>query len=213
MVVDDWGPLSYKRAWQRQRRQVEQRRGGQVADRLIFVEHPAVITLGRQTSSRDLFLSESVFRDKGIELFQTDRGGKATFHGPGQLVAYPIILLEDKDLHRYVDKLLGSVAAVLYDYGLEPEWKKGEPGIWVQGRKIASIGIAVKKWITYHGIALNVNTDLSAFAWFAPCGKSTEVVTSMERELGRRIPLVQVKETFIEQFCRRFGYAADVGEE
>jgi lipoic acid synthetase len=125
-----------------------------------------------------------------------------------RLVAYPIIEITNRDLHWFAHTLLEAVASVLRAYGLEPAFKDGNPGIWVAGKKIASIGIAVKKWITYHGVALNVNTDLTAFDWIIPCGHPDEVMTSMQNELGRPLDPTEVKRRFVHKFCEYFGYPA-----
>jgi lipoic acid synthetase len=209
LEVLDWRLLSFSEAYTRQQALHEERSLDASPDRLVIVEHPPVVTIGRSGDDQDLCLHEAVLRQKGIELHYIDRGGKATYHGPGQLVAYPIIEITNRDLHWYVQTLLEAVASVLGGYGLEPAFKDGNPGIWVNGKKIASIGIAVKKWITYHGLALNVNTDLSAFDWIIPCGHPDEVMTSMQNELGRPIDLIEVKQRFISKFREHFGYAIE----
>ena len=154
----------------------------------------------------DLKVSEETLRKKGISLYQSNRGGMATFHGPGQLVAYPIVKLKEKDLHLYLKRLLNAVATLLRSYGLVPEFKKGEPGVWVNSSKIASVGIAVQKWVTYHGVALNVNTDLEAFNMIVPCGHQEEKMTSMEQEFGFSLNMAEVKKKFTEVFGKAFGY-------
>lgn len=204
--VLDLGLMEYEAVLARQKELVGKRLAGEVADHLIVVEHPPVVTLGRRGESSDLLLAEDYLRAAGIEVCRVERGGKATYHGPGQLVAYPIIKLQQQDLHVYVRTLLESVAAVLKEYGLNPEFKDGEPGIWVNGRKIASIGVAVHNWVTYHGVALNVNTDLLPFSWIVPCGKPSETITSMEKELGRPVDLPKIKKLFVAQFKKSFQY-------
>ncbi len=204
--VLDLGLMEYGEALRRQKELVEKRLAGEVCDHLIVVEHPPVVTLGRRGDSSDLLLTEDYLNAAGIEVCRVERGGRATYHGPGQLVAYPIIKLRRQDLHVYVRTLLESVAAVLEEYGLNPEFKDGEPGVWVNGRKIASIGVAVSNWVTYHGVALNVNTDLLPFSWIVPCGKPLETVTSMEKELGRSVDLPQIKKLFIAGFKKSFQY-------
>lgn len=206
LEILDWGLLSFSEAYARQQAFREERSFGASPDRLVIVEHPPVVTIGRSGNERDLCLPEAVFRQKGVELHSIDRGGRATYHGPGQLVAYPIIEIMNRDLHWYVHTLLETVASVLREYGLEPTFKDGNPGIWVAGKKIASIGIAVKKWITYHGVALNVNPDLTAFDWIIPCGHPDEIMTSMENELDQPVDLIEVRRRFIHQFCEHFGY-------
>jgi lipoic acid synthetase len=207
LKVLDWGLLPYGEALQRQRLYAEKRIADKIPDHLMLVEHPPVVTIGRSGSAEDLRRSEEEIRREGIELFHVDRGGMATFHGPGQLVAYPIIKLKTRDLHLYLKTLLEVAASVLKNYGLKPEFREGHPGIWVNSSKIASIGIAVRKWVTCHGIALNVNTDLSQFDMIVPCGHPEERITSMKRELGSTVDITAVKRRFTEQFCRHFGYS------
>jgi lipoic acid synthetase len=202
----DWGRLEYELALRRQLKLVEKRIAEGIPDHLILVEHPPVVTLGMRGGQNDLLLKEEHFSSVGVAVCKTNRGGKATYHGLAQLVAYPIIKLLDQDLHRYVRILLESVAVVLRKYGLDPEVRSGEPGIWVRGRKIASIGVAVKSWVTYHGIALNVSTDLTPFTWIVPCGKPLEAITSMEKELGIPVDLASVKELFLAGFKESFNY-------
>jgi lipoic acid synthetase len=209
LEVLDWGLMPYAAALKQQKELVEKRTAGRIPDHLIFVEHPSVITLGRRSDSNDLLLPDEFFRGEGVEICRVERGGKATYHGPGQLVAYPIIELKEKDSQIYVKTLLETVAAVLKEYGLDPKFKDGEPGIWVNGRKIASLGVAVKRWVTYHGVALNVNTDLGPFSWIVPCGKPSEMITSMEREIGRPIDLPHVKELLIDAFKASFHYTKE----
>jgi lipoic acid synthetase len=208
LEVLDWGCLGYKEAFQRQLAMVEERIAGASTDRLVLVEHPAVATLDRSGCLEDLRISETALRQKGVDFYRVNRGGQATFHGRGQLVAYPIIKLSQKDLHHYLQSLLEVVAAVVRKYGLEPVFKKRQPGVWVNGGKIASVGIAVKKWVTYHGVALNVNIDLKAFNWIVPCGHRDETMTSMQALLGKSIDLTEVKNIFIQKFSRSFAYGA-----
>ena len=130
----------------------------------------------------------------------------ATFHGPGQVVAYPIVRLRDRDLHVFLTGLLGAMEEVLRSYGLDPERKKGQPGLWVKGAKIASVGVAVRKWVTFHGIAVNVNTDPRWFDCIVPCGQPGERITSIERELGLGIDVTEAKKRFVRAFADRFKY-------
>lgn len=190
LKVQDWGLMEYRQALESQELLVDKRFNGHSPNILVLVEHPPVVSVGRSGNENDLCLPKSVFRQKGIDLHFSDHGGKATYHGPGQMVAYPIIEILNRDLHWYVRTLLEVVASVLREYGLEPAFKGGNPGIWVNGKKITSIGVAVKKWITYHGVALNVNPELSAFDWIVPCGHPDEIMTSMENELDQAIELV-----------------------
>ncbi|MGD9111074.1 MAG: lipoyl synthase [Desulfobacterales bacterium] len=209
LEILDWGCLDYKEALQRQLALVEERINGSGPDRLVLVEHPPVVTLGRSGSHEDLCLSESILQQKGIDIYPVDRGGQATFHTLGQLVAYPIIKLVEKDLHAYLQTLLEVGAAVVRSYGLQPVFKNGRPGIWINSGKIASVGIAVRKWVTYHGIALNVNSDLNGFEWIVPCGHPEENMTSLQSRLEDPINLPEVKERFLKEFRKSFGYSGD----
>ena len=207
----DLGRLGYQQALRRQLDLVEARIKGSAPDSLILIEHPSVVTLGRSGSQNDLCVSEAALQQRGVELYKVDRGGQATFHEPGQLVAYPIVKLAANGLHRYLKKLLEVVGAVVRTYGLTPVFKNGRPGVWIKGGKIASIGIAVKKWVAYHGIALNVNNNLDGFNWIVPCGHPGERITSLKAQLGYPIDLSEVKKHFTQQFWRSFGYAPKNG--
>ena len=206
LEIQDWGQLDYQTAYERQRELVKARIADAVADHLIFVEHTPVITLGRSGDMTDVRVPALILAQKGIDLHSVERGGKATYHGPGQLVAYPIIKLAEKDLHRYLQQLLDVIAGLLRRYDLTPRFKNGHSGAWVRGAKIASVGIAVRKWVTYHGIALNVATDGDGFRWIIPCGNRDETVTSMQAQLGRPVDMAEVKATFLGEFRRSFGY-------
>lgn len=206
LEIADWGRVPYDTALTRQNAMVCDRIDGTAPDRLILVEHPPVVTLGRSSGKADLCISEKDYREKGITLAEVDRGGKATYHGPGQMVAYPILKLKHRDLHRFVRQLLTVVSRVLNAYGLEPELKTGNPGLWVDSAKIASIGMAVRKWVTYHGISLNVNMDLTPFQWIVPCGHPDENITSIKQLLGRSVDMETVKQRFIEAFINTFEY-------
>jgi lipoate-protein ligase B len=189
-VYEDLGTLAYQVAYQRQLAAVEERKLGQGADTLFFVEHPHVITLGRKRTAE-----ANVLAAGGVDVVPIERGGDVTYHGPGQLVAYPIVLLRDgeRDLHAFLRNLEQAMIDTLADFGLESGREAGKTGVWRQGRKLASIGIACRKWITFHGLALNVCTDLSYFQRINPCGFSSDVMTSMSAELGRTITVAEVK--------------------
>jgi lipoyl synthase len=206
LETQDWGRLGYQTAYERQRKLVEARIADAVADHLIFVEHLPVITLGRSGDMTDVRVPAVILAQKGIDLHSVDRGGKATYHGPGQLVAYPIIKLAEKDLHRYLQQLLEVIARLLRRYDLTPMLRNGHPGVWVRGAKVASVGIAVRKWVTYHGIALNVTSDAEGFRWIVPCGDRDENVTSMQALLGGPLDMAEVKAAFLGEFRRSFGY-------
>jgi lipoate-protein ligase B len=206
LEIADWGQMPYETALTRQKAMVDERVDGTAPDRLILVEHPPVVTLGRSADRGDLCISENNYRKKGIPIADVNRGGKATYHGPGQLVAYPILKMKQRDLHLFVRQLLTVVSTVLDDYGLAPELKNGNPGIWVDSAKIASIGMAVRKWVTYHGVSLNVNMDLTPFQWIVPCGHPNARITSIKQLLGRSVDMETVKKRFVEAFVDIFEY-------
>jgi len=208
LEVQDWGRVPYEEALSRQRSLAEARANDLVQDVLVFVEHPACVTLGRSATAEDLLVAEDELARRNVSVVWVERGGKATYHGPGQLVAYPIIRLEKPDLHAFLEGLLGAAEQVLRAYGLDPERKAGQPGLWVRGAKIASVGVAVRKWVTFHGIALNVNTDPAGFGLIVTCGQPGERVTSMHLELGRPVSLEDGKRKFAQAFCRTFGYGS-----
>jgi lipoic acid synthetase len=206
LEILEWGYLPYAEALSRQERLVDERIADLAPDRLVLVEHPPVVTLGRSGGWQDLRSSKEALLRKGIDLYQVDRGGKATFHGPGQLVAYPVLKLEDHDLQSHARRLQETVSDVLRTFGLNRDPEDGKIGVWVGSAKVASIGVAVRNWVTYHGVALNVTTDPQWFDWIVPCGRADERITSMERTLGQSVDMHRVKARFAWAFRRRFGY-------
>lgn len=204
--IEDWDLTDYWLAFERQAKMVQARVDGQGADTLIFVEHPTTVTLGRRATQADLHFPEEIFAERGITLQKINRGGLATAHEPGQLVVYPIIKLKKKDLRWFANQFLNVVIRLLADYGVQGNLKEGEPGVWVEGRKICSFGIALKKWVSSHGIALNINNSLETFAMIVPCGRPSEMVTSLSKELGQSVDMVEVKNRFIAHFCDTFEY-------
>ena len=207
--LEDWGLLDYSEALERQAAMVAERLAGRGVDTLVLVEHPAVVTLGRRGSAADLRQPEADFPASGVALRQINRGGLATAHEPGQLVVYPIVQLKQKDLRSFANCFLQTVIALLAEYGLQGHLKDGEPGVWVNGRKICSFGIALKKWISSHGIALNVNNDLSTFNLIVPCGRPQEQVTSVAAELGGPVDLSVLKARFVQQFLAAYAYTLE----
>ncbi len=208
--IRHWGLVDYDEALNRQQELQRLRIADAVADTLVLVEHPPVVTLGLRGGGDDLRCSAEQIGASGIGLRHINRGGFATAHEPGQMVAYPIVRLKKKDLRWYSRTFLLSLADTLADYGLAAGFREGEPGLWVNGGKIASFGIAVRKWVASHGIALNVNNDLKTFSMIVPCGKPGESVTSMARELGAEVPMAAVIGSFVDHFCRRFDYSHDL---
>jgi lipoate-protein ligase B len=186
----DLGRISYEEAWDLQKRLVERRARAEIPDVLLLLEHDPVVTLGRSVRGQRPALA-------GVPSFEVERGGDLTYHGPGQLVGYPILRLEEgrRDLHRYLRDLEEALLRSLARFGIAGERRDGYTGVWSDGRKLASIGVAVRRWVTYHGFALNVSTDLSAFRLLNPCGLPGEVMTSMAELLGRPISLAAVADS------------------
>jgi lipoyl(octanoyl) transferase len=189
LLVADLGVMPYGDALALQRSAAHARLSGALADDLLLlVEHPPVITLGRSTKQGNLLASPELLAARGVELYDVERGGDVTFHGPGQLVGYPIINLEHHtpDLHWYLRRLEEVMMRVLASLDVVAARNPGKTGVWVDGRKIASIGVHARQWVTWHGFALNVTTDLSYFDLMVPCGIADVVMTSVERELLER---------------------------
>jgi lipoate-protein ligase B len=188
MVVQDLGRQPYAPVLQLQRELARRRIEGELTeDLLLLVEHEPVVTLGRGARAQSLPLSAAELERRGITQYEVERGGDVTFHGPGQLVGYPILDLRRhrEDLHWYLRTLEAALIQGLDTLGIQAGPNPGLTGVWTRGRKIASIGIHVKQWVTYHGFALNVNTDLSYFDLIVPCGIKDVVMTSVAMELGR----------------------------
>jgi len=205
--VIDLGTREFGEVWALQRELVVARQRDEIPDTLLFVEHPHVITAGRSAHRENLLATDD------LPIFEIERGGDVTYHGPGQLVGYPIFLLRphERDLHRYLRNLEEALIRALARFELAGERKPEWTGVWTVGavRKLASIGVAVKRWVTLHGFALNVSTDLSRFSAINPCGLDAAVMGSMAGELGRPVGIDAVKkavgETFAEVFGRTFG--------
>ena len=182
----------------------------------LFVEHPPVYTLGKSGHIENVLISENDRIARGIEFFKINRGGDITFHGPGQIVGYPILDLENfyTDIGKYLRNIEETVILTLAEYGIKGERSAGETGVWIdpeipgRERKICAIGVRCSRWITMHGFALNVNTDLQYFDYIVPCGISNKHVTSLEAELGEKIPLEEVKEKIKQNFIRVFNVKA-----
>ena len=180
--------------------------GGRV-ERLLFLEHPPVITLGRNARTADVLHDEATLESLGVEVRETNRGGQVTYHGPGQLVGYPILDLspDRRDVARYLRDLEEVLIRALAALGVTAGRVPGLTGVWVGSDKIASIGVHLSRWVTTHGFALNVNTDLSRFGLIVPCGLRGGAVTSMQRLLGHAIPLEEVAAAIVPVFGEIFG--------
>src|SRR5688572_9766028 len=201
LTVEHLGTVAYRPTWELQDELADQRRGRRIGDRLLLLEHFPVYTIGRGGDEGNLLASPERLRELGAELIRIDRGGDITFHGPGQIVAYPIVELRDPlDLRRYVRTLEAAVIATTAAFGLGAERLPGQPGIWVDGeRKLAAIGVRVKRGVTTHGLALNVNTDLRWFDEMIPCGIPDKGVTSMARELDAPVWTEDVEDELARQ--------------
>ena len=203
----DWGRTPYREAWERQLRLVDDLKAGTAPDTLVLTEHEPVYTIGaRLGAESNLVWPEDILREKGIEVVKTNRGGDITYHGPGQIVGYPILnLRQERDLHVYLRNLEEVLIRTVAHFGLSAQRREGKTGIWIEDRKIAAIGVALKSWITYHGFALNVDPDLNHFSGIIPCGITDGSVTSLERECSP-VPLPgQVKSRLILEFWKLFG--------
>jgi lipoyl(octanoyl) transferase len=208
--VRQLGLVPYADALELQTQLVGERRAGSIADQLLLLEHPHVITLGTSASNNHILLSDDERALLGIELFETGRGGDVTYHGPGQLVGYPIFDLKPDrcDLHRYVRDIEQALIIALADFGLSCHRKDGLTGVWYEQEKIAAIGVRVSSgWITSHGFALNVNTNLQFFDAIIPCGIRDHGVTSMQRALGREVSMTDVMSSVVHGFEEVFDYS------
>jgi lipoate-protein ligase B len=200
--IIDLGLIDYKRAWDLQRDLWSKRVKGELPDVLLFLEHPHVITLGRRGNRSHLVASQEALDAMTIPIYHVERGGDVTYHGPGQLVVYPILDLKGYGyrLIRYVDQLEEIILRTLKDFGMEGKKDPLNRGVWVNGEKIASLGVTIKRWVSFHGLALNYETDLSYFDFIHPCGLVGKKMTSMEKILGEKIP----RENLVERIGFHF---------
>jgi len=205
--VVDLGLRPYGEVWSLQEDLIWMRQEGMTPDLLILVEHEPVITLGKAGRAEHILIPTEELARRGISLHRVDRGGDVTFHGPGQVVAYPILDLthQGRDVHLYCRRLEEVGLRTLSDYGLRGERVSGLPGVWVGEEKVMAIGVGVKRWISCHGLAFNVNTNLEYFHLIHPCGIKDRGVTSLSRLLKREIPLKEVKERLLHHFSCLFG--------
>lgn len=205
--VEDLGRLGYEAAFARQLEVHAEVLEGSRPSTLLLVEHPPVITLGAAYHEENLRYGREEYARRGVEVHPTDRGGDVTFHGPGQLVAYPIFRLEEmgRDLHRYLRGLEAAVISVAASYGLEAGRNPVNTGVWVENWKLCAIGIKVKRWVTLHGLALNCEVDLDYFSLIVPCGISGDFgVTSLSWELGRRVSVEEAKPRLVAALRETF---------
>jgi lipoyl(octanoyl) transferase len=218
----DLGRREYKDTWELQERLFRSSLDRKIRNKrehageppehyLLLVEHPPVYTLGKNGDMSNLLVSEDELKRKGATFFHIDRGGDITFHGPEQIVGYPILDLDEfyTDIHRYLRELEEVIIRTLADYDLKGDRSKGETGVWLDvgtpsARKICAMGIRASRWVTMHGFAFNINTDLSFFDLMVPCGIRDKQVTSLQKELGRHVPLEEVKARLLKHFSEVF---------
>jgi lipoyl(octanoyl) transferase len=205
MDVRRLGVVPYREAWAMQQDLANDRRAGRIPDTVVLLQHPHTYTIGRSGTRDHVFLTERELADRGITCLEVDRGGDVTYHGPGQLVGYPILDLgPTPDVGRYLRLLEGSLIDVLADFGVAADRLSGYTGVWIGNRKIAAIGVKVAQSVTTHGFALNVTTDLSYFSHILPCGIPDKGITSMAVELGDGVPaMVDVEDAFLTEFQAR----------
>ena len=199
--------IPYEEAFDLQKRLVEMRSQDNINDILILLEHPPVLTVTRKATLKNVLASPDELKEKGISLCKTNRGGDITYHGPGQLVGYPIMDLKEhgKDLHKYIRNIEEMIIKLLRDYDISAHRDKNNPGVWVGKEKIAAIGIAVKSsWTTMHGFSLNINPDLNHYSLIVPCGITDKGVTSLSKLLGKSINQKEVRERLIQHFQEVF---------
>jgi lipoyl(octanoyl) transferase len=200
------GLMPYAEAHELQQELVEKRKKDEIVDQMLLLEHPHVITLGRAANGANVLIDEAARARLGIELFETGRGGDVTYHGPGQLVGYPIIkLAPDRcDIRRYVRDLEQSLIRTAADFGITAKRIDGLTGVWVGQEKLAAIGIRISRWVTMHGFAFNVNTDLTFFRLIVPCGITDHGVTSLQKLLDRPVEITEVAQSVTRHFGELF---------
>lgn len=221
----DWGLIRYDEAWSRQEALLKEKtdlkfqngnasRSGRLPENdLIFCEHPHVYTLGKSGSAGNLLIDEAFLQKIGASYVPVNRGGDITYHGPGQVVGYPVLDLEQffTDIHKYLRLLEESIILTIGEYGLKGERYEGYTGVWLDAdqpahaRKICAMGVRCSRWVTMHGFALNVNTDLDYFGHIVPCGISDKQVTSIQKELNREVEMEEVKEKLKRHLAEVFG--------
>ncbi|HEY3489850.1 MAG TPA: lipoyl(octanoyl) transferase LipB [Candidatus Deferrimicrobiaceae bacterium] len=200
------GEVAYRPALEMQLEILGRRADDAVGDTLLLLTHPHVYTLGSTGDSSNLLVPEETLSREGIALERISRGGDITYHGPGQLVGYPIVRLQKPELHRYVRSLESALIEALSGFGIPAERVDGLTGVWVGPKKIASIGVGVRRWVTYHGFALNVTTDLAYFRKINLCGLRGREATSMAELLGKAPPMAEVRAAVADACCRTLGW-------
>jgi lipoyl(octanoyl) transferase len=209
LTYSDLGTIDYKDAWNLQKNLLNSRHKNEIDDILLLLEHPHTYTLGK-TADRNNLIAQDQFLDQNkISVYDIDRGGDITYHGPGQIVGYPIIDLTNwkKDTHKYLRAIEEVVIKTCAEYNIVASRNQEFTGVWVGDKKIAAIGIKVSRWITMHGFAFNINTDLTLFEGIIPCGIKEKSVTSLQKELGKMIDINEVKSIILKNFTEVFEYS------
>ncbi|APD09102.1 lipoyl(octanoyl) transferase LipB [Thermus brockianus] len=204
--VEDLGLVPYGEAWAYQKAVHREVVEGKRPPTLLLLEHPRVITLGRKATGENLLFPEAWYRENGFALYWVERGGDVTYHGPGQLVGYPIFPV-GREVRRFLRQIEEAIVRVARAYGIAAYPTPGYAGVWVGEEKLCAIGVAVKEGVSFHGFALNVSTDLNDFSVIIPCGLKGKGVTSLERLLGRKVPMEEAKAKVVEAFAEVFGLA------
>jgi lipoyl(octanoyl) transferase len=210
--VEQLGTIAYAEGLRLQADRIARRKAGEIADTLLLLEHPHVYTLGRNAQRENLLIPEDRLAQLGAQLFTTDRGGDITYHGPGQLVGYPIFDLTQhrRDISWFMRSLEEVFIRVARDFGIEAGRLAGAPGVWVGNEKLVAMGVHISRWVTSHGFAFNVNTDLRYFEWIVPCGLRDKGVTSLAKLLGQKVETDRVADGVIGQFGEVFGLTMQI---
>jgi lipoyl(octanoyl) transferase len=213
--VEQLGLVDYAEAIELQREKVALRKADKIPDTLLLLEHPHVYTLGRNARQENLLVSREWLASRGAQVFETDRGGDVTYHGPGQLVGYPIFDLTGhrRDISWYMRSLEEVFLRTAGDFGIEAGRLPGTPGVWVENDKLVAVGVHLSRWVTSHGFAFNVNTDLRYFEWIVPCGLRDKGVTSLAKLLDKPVDIGTVTERVVEHFGVVFGLEVLTVEE
>lgn len=200
------GNMKYKKAYELQLELIKKRAAGEIPDTLILVEHPPVFTIGSSGTEEHISVSRSFLESSGIEVFETNRGGDITYHGPGQIVAYPILNLKEhkQDLHWLLRQYEEVTIRLLEEYGIVAKRIEGLTGVWVGDEKITAIGVGVRRWVSYHGFAFNVNPNLEHFSYIIPCGIRDKGVTSLSKLQGKEMDMDEMRKKVIKYFAEVF---------
>ncbi len=208
LTYSNLGLIDYQKAWDLQHTLFEKRRANSIDDTLLLLEHPHTYTFGKSSDKSNLLLDDSELKRRNISLYDIDRGGDITYHGPGQLVGYAILDLKnwEQDTHKYLRALEEVIIQTISEFGIEGKRDEEHTGVWVNDKKICAIGIKVSRWISMHGFALNINTDMDLFNGIVPCGIEEKGVTSLSEELNKKCNIDIIKSSLVKKFSEIFNY-------